>query len=207
MGRPNTSQRGEVTPDAASTGELRHHQNRRNDQKLVASTPRLKEKSDVSVSGSRSRMLPANMFGAMTSNRVPEKIRSPWRRSSGSAEDQSVSPCVRNDTSTAAFRLSSPWMNLSKPRLIRSAARSRNHPSLPRSAGRLPLAPTRPCRDRSVTCRSRTRSTLRCVRVERFSHARSTSLAAAWRLQRGIARGLVRPANVDPSTRSGTSAF
>jgi len=75
-------------------------------------------------------MLPANMLGTVTSSCVPCLMRSPFRRSSGSAGRHPVVPVFRYDTSTDAVRLASPSMNHSKPRLMSVAGSTRNSPAV-----------------------------------------------------------------------------
>src|SRR3954447_15070086 len=75
-------------------------------------------------------MLPANMFGETTSSCSPCLMRSPCSRSIGSACFHAAVPCFRYDTSTDALRLSSPWMNHSKPRLINVGGSTRNSPAV-----------------------------------------------------------------------------
>src|SRR5581483_5560914 len=55
---------------------------------------------------------------------------SPCSRSSGRPGFQSAVPCFRYDTSTVAFRLSSPWMNHSNPRLISVGGSTMNSPDV-----------------------------------------------------------------------------
>ena len=159
-------------------------------------------RASYAVSGSRSRMLPANMLGTTTSNWFPTKIRSPCRRRRGSAGDHAVSPCRRYDTSTAAFRLSSPSMDHSKPRLISVGGSTRSSPAATAFPAPPSLAPVRRGRRRGLAGRSGTGPTQRGVRVDRPSHARETSPSGA-RRPRGKAPGFGLSSDLLPRAYGG----
>ena len=75
-------------------------------------------------------MLPANMFGVTRLNTFRWNTCSPWSRASGMALCQAVSPCFLNETSTLAFRLASPSMCHSKPRLMSVGCSITNSPGV-----------------------------------------------------------------------------
>src|SRR5262245_13780974 len=87
-------------------------------------------RTSYSVSGSRSKMLPAKRSGTVYSRfSVARNTRSPPMRNSGSACLQSVAPAFRNCTSTVAFRLSSPEISHSNPRQINVGGSTTNAPA------------------------------------------------------------------------------